>query len=258
MMLVPAGSFVCGASAGDDVEYPSERPPHKVTITRAFYLGKFEVTNGQFKKFDAYHITPEFPVQPDLKFDGPDQPVVAVDWAKAHAFCERFGLRLPTDAEWEYACRAGTSTRFPWGDDPDGGKGHANLLNESHKPSGLASLKGFTWDDGFVGTSPVGKFTSSALGLHDMIGNVWEWVADWYVADPAHGVDAVDPDWEDQAAAAKEPSYVWGGVEQKPPFRILRGGSCACDWYLCRSSFRGGFPPTLRNNDIGFRVAKTP
>ena len=144
---------------------------------------------------------------------------------------------LPTEAQWEYACRAGTTTAFPWGDSPDYGSGWANAADVSLKKKlTAADWEFFSWDDGFVFTSPAGHFQANALGLYDMNGNVCQWCQDWY--------------GEYKKGAATDPAGPeTGGL------RVQRGGS----WYNppsnCRSAFRRKCDPDKRYDDDGFRVA---
>jgi formylglycine-generating enzyme required for sulfatase activity len=115
-------------------------------------------------------------------------PVTCVSWDDATAFCQWLSredgrtYRLPTEAEWEYACRAGTDTLFFWGDDPDAGEGYLNAADETGTPDGRSWTHKFNFKDGYAATSPVGRFKPNAFGLHDMLGNVWEWCSDWYAA----------------------------------------------------------------------------
>ena len=234
LVLIPAGESTMGSEDGDS----DERPPHRVRITRPFFLGQHEVTVGQFRAFVAdskYRTDAEkegddetwrsaFPSQTD------EHPVVCVTWDDAVAFCqwlsrkEGKAYRLPTEAEWEYACRAGTQTRYSFGDDAKGLSEHAwflaNSLSQAHA---------------------VGGKKPNAWGLYDMHGNVSEWVADWY----AGAYDGPSP--------RTDPPGAPSGT-----MRVMRGGS-----WLGRPPFqcsvsREGLPPTERKNLIGFRIARTP
>jgi formylglycine-generating enzyme required for sulfatase activity len=145
---------------------------------------------------------------------------------------------LPTEAQWEYACRAGTKTAYPWGDNPDDGKGWANAADQSLKKK-IPNQKDwsfFSWDDGFVFTAPVGSFKANAFGLYDMNGNAWQWCQDRY-GDYEKGA-ATDPTGADT-----------GG------FRVLRGGSWSSTPGDCRSASRCMDPPDYRIALNGIRVA---
>ena len=150
MLLVPAGSFSMGRSPDDAQAYPDESPAHTVTLSSAFYMGRYEVTQQQW--FDRVGRNPSY-------FKGPiTLPVESVSWDDARTYCEAHGMRLPSEAEWEYACRAGTTTprygdvdEIAWNAVNSGGTTHA-----------------------------VGGKLANAWGFHDMLGNVWEWTADRY------------------------------------------------------------------------------
>lgn len=271
LALIPAGEFLMGSADDDKDALSDEKPQHTVRLTKAFYLGKYEVTVGQFRAFvratgyqtDAeksdgmYSYNPDngkFEKQKDRNWTNPgltqtdDHPVIGVSHNDAVAFCQWLSkqegktYRLPTEAEWEYACRGKTTTRYQHGDDPEGLAKVGNVADASAK----AKFPDWTWpikaDDGFIFTAPVGKFRPNAFGLYDMHGNVWEWCHDWYDSDYYKGEEAkVDPQ----------------GPLKGATLRVLRGGS----WFLrpryVRSSDRGRFTPDNRNFNIGFRVART-
>jgi formylglycine-generating enzyme required for sulfatase activity len=263
MILVAPGEFVMGSSpeeaarvaarmknAGWYSNSPvSESPPRRTTITKAFYLGAHEVTLGQFRAFveatgytteaerdgkgadgrvsGKWATRPEFNWR-EMGYDRGDEfPVVNVTWADAAAFCawlskkEARPCRLPTEAEWEYACRAGTSTRFYWGDDE-------SVRNE------------YAWTGGNSGGGPhpVGKLKPNAWGFHDMLGNVYEYCSDYFVAKPYDPAQPVDPKGP---ADGKE----W----------VVRSVSWGTDPQHARCAFRGGAPAGHRNMRDGFRVA---
>jgi formylglycine-generating enzyme required for sulfatase activity len=237
LVLIPAGEFLMGSpddnqNAGDD-----EKQQHRVRITRPFYLGVHEVTQGQYREVTGANPS---------DFQGSDDlPVEHVSWDEAIAFCNKLseheglkpyyrvgggaplggdGYRLPTEAEWEYACRAGSTTRFSFGDDE-------------------ARLGEYAW---FVGNSdskthPVGQKRPNAFGLYDMHGNVWEWCWDGYEAKSYAGSPGADPLGPSQAAA-----------------RVIRGGGWIIEPRLARSTYRYGFSPEYRKFDLGFRVARSP
>ena len=204
------------AAAGSD-----EKPAHPVTLTKPFYLGKFEVTQEQYQQ-----VTGQNP----SNFKGQDNPVEQVSWDDAQEFCKRLSakmqrtVRLPTEAEWEYSCRGGTRTTYYSGDTEK-------------------DLKRVAWYDANAKntTHPVGEKEQNVFGLYDMHGNVWEWCQDGYGDDYYSKSSTEDP----QGPAI-------GAV------RVLRGGSWFIDPGGCRSAFRSGTDPDDRYDVIGFRVAVAP
>jgi len=253
----------------DSIE--SERPAREVTLDHVFFIGKYEVSRAEFRQFveDVDYLTEaerngggsqgwdaekrEFRKDQSFTWKRPgiaqtdDHPVVHVSWNDAQLFCrwlsERRGgtlmgrrLRLPSEAEWEYVCRAGSVTRFSFGDDPE-------LLPENGNVGDATAKKEFrNWDtihgeDGFVFTSPVGKFRPNAFGLFDLHGNVWEWCEDWY--GPYDTLPLTDPIRTERAT---------------DDARILRGGSWFTKPGSCRSASRLRFVPYYRSAYFGFRV----
>ncbi|MEI7700418.1 MAG: SUMF1/EgtB/PvdO family nonheme iron enzyme [Planctomycetia bacterium] len=220
LVRIPAGEFQMGSrTSGRE----NERPVHPVRISKDFLIGRYPVTNAQYgeylKSAGSSVKAPQY--WGDRRFNQPEQPVVGVSWIDAKGFCDWAGCRLPTEAEWEYACRAGTTTDFSFGDDPQ-------------------QLDQFGWygDNSYGQTQPVGTKQPNGFGLHDMHGNVWEWCEDFYGTYSAE--------------STVDPSGPKTGVG-----RVLRGGS----WYyradLCRSSVRLHDRPDYRLILIGFRVART-
>jgi formylglycine-generating enzyme required for sulfatase activity len=215
LVLIPKGTFT--------------RENSLVTISRDYYLGVYEVTQSQYEK--VMGTNPSY-FQGDnvANVDSSNHPVEMVSWEEAVEFCKRLSelpeekaagrvYRLPTEAEWEYACRAGTTTKYSFGDD-DGQLGkYAWYVGHSNRK-----------------THPFGEKKSNAWGLSDMHGNVWEWCSDWY--DEYH------------EGAVSDPSGPKAGV-----YRVYRGGSWGHEAALCRSSFRFRGPPTIRLSNCGFRVA---
>lgn len=268
LALIPAGKFMMGSPVTEK-DRDKDETQHEVTISKPFYMGITHVTVDQFAAFvkdSGYKTDAEkegWSVGLEIKdgtltlkkvdgcswrnpsFDQKgDHPVVQVSWNDARAFCGWLSKKsgktvvLPTEAQWEYACRAGTQTAYPWGDNPDDGEGWANCVDQSLKkklPNGTEAWTFFNWDDGFVFTSPVASFKANTFGLHDMIGNAWQWCQDRY------------GDYE--KAAATDPAGADTGGR-----RVLRGGSWHFNPWDCRSGFRLGSFPVLRFGYYGFRV----
>jgi formylglycine-generating enzyme required for sulfatase activity len=178
-----------------------------------------------------------------------DHPVVDVSWIDAVAFCQwlskKEGKRyhLPTEAQWEYACRAGTQTAYPWGENPDDGAVWANGCDQSAKQT-FNLFPPFNWTDGYLYTSPVGAFRANAWGLHDMIGNALEWCNDWYDQYPGEGSADIEQ------AVTVDPTGPAQGEQH-----VLRGGAFVYGPRQSRSAFRGRNWPDFRNFYIGFRVS---
>jgi len=214
MVLVPAGEFTMGSEGG----YPAEKPAHRVKITRPFYMGRYEVTVKQWKKFLSeakYRWKKNY-----SKYSpGDNYPIVCVSYRDAQAFCEWAGLSLPTEAQWEYACRAGTTTSYSFGD--------RLTVEANHSGAGMKEKWRYC--------CPVGSLRPNRWGLYDMHGNVWEWCADWY-----DGYQAGE-----QADPAGPP---------KGKQRVLRGGSWSSFGDDCRSSSRSSGRADDRAGYYGFRV----
>ncbi len=248
MVLVPGGSFVMGSPEGEPGRRPDEGPAGEVAVSGPFYVAATEVSNGQFTavmgKSPAVH--------PRRRRNPGQTPVDSVTWDEAAEFCRRltakepdrragWGYRLPTEAEWEYACRAGTTTPFWSGDKLVLGRGGIfDLDKDQREKSGLGEA-----DPGQAAVEkyppfPVGSTTPNPFGLSDTHGNVWEWCADYYA-----------PDYADRAATdPKGPA--------KGELRVLRGGSWKESAARCRSAARRGLSPTAREDDVGFRVVYAP
>lgn len=176
---------------------------------------------------------------------GDDHPVVNVSHNDALAFCawlsrkEGQTYRLPTEAEWEYACRAGTTTRYDHGDDPEGLSEVGNVEDATAK-SKFSSFVTIAGRDGYVFTAPVGKYKANGFGLYDMHGNVWEWCADWY-----------DENYY-EASPVDDPTGPTGGS-----YRVIRGGSWINVASHCQAAYRRRRVPSYRNYDLGFRLARS-
>ena len=227
IVLIPAGSFDMGMPASEAGRYDDEGPVHRVTIGQSFYLGKYHVTRGQYGAFArATGRNVEDPFFPQTD----DHPVVEVSWNDAVAYAAwlsqrtRQRYRLPTEAEWEYAARAGTRTAYYWGDQI--GRGNADC-------DGCGSQ----WDD--KQTAPVGSFRPNAFGLYDMAGNAWQWVQDCYV---------------DYNSAPRD-GYAY--ETDSCSSRMLRGGSWRSIPGSLRAGNRNALGPGVRYVYNGFRVART-
>ncbi|MCQ4162793.1 formylglycine-generating enzyme family protein [Roseomonas sp. GC11] len=235
-LRIPAGNFLMG-SPDSDREAPSmERPQHRVTISRPFYIGRFELTQAQWialigsSPFDRDRSNPYYNL-PGMaaRITKPDHPA-NISWHDAQEFIARLNekeggpaYRLPTEAEWEYAARAGSQTRYSFGDN-------------------TADLDGYAWYGGNFatgGSHPVGQKLPNAWGLYDVHGNVWEWVQDWF----------------DQAYYARSPTIDPQGPETGTR-RVVRGGSWHNTGDGWRSAARRDYVPDYRGISIGIRLVR--
>jgi sulfatase modifying factor 1 len=216
---IPAGTFQMGCSDGDKECYEDEKPPHMVQISRDFWIGQTEVTVDAFQLFGSENAVRMPPDQKGDKF-----PVMSVLWDEADAYCKWAGGRLPTEAEWEYAARGGTTT-VRYGDLNAIAWTNANSEHMVHE---------------------VAKKQPNAYGLYDMLGNVWEWTADWYGSKYYEGSPSVDP----KGPPAGDTLALRGA---NLPVRVLRGGAWIGYPGVARASYRYWFIPSLRVANIGFR-----
>ena len=223
MILIPGGKFIMGSNERWDDE-----APEYIESVEKFYIDRYEVTNTEYKKFTydtkretPYHWRPNGKIPKNKK----NHPVIYVNWHDANAYCKWKGKRLPSEQEWEKAARGETGNIYPWG--------NAWAIDKSNHP-----YKGST------GTEPVGSYPNgkSPYGLHDMSGNVWEWVDSFYLPHPGNDINR---------------------GEYGRDKRVLKGGS----WFDCLSygcglsapTFnRSFFTPEVKNNSFGFRCAKSP
>jgi formylglycine-generating enzyme required for sulfatase activity len=213
MVLIPAGTLQMGNATG----HADEKPVHAVSLS-AFYIDKYEVT---FNQYDAFCIATGRTLPSDSGWGRGIRPVINVSWDDAKAYCDWKGKRLPTEAEWEYACQGGGTGNWCFG-------------------STEATLANYAWysiNSGSM-THPVGEKTANAWGLHDMHGNVWEWCSDWYDG----GYYALSP--------ATNPQGPTSGT-----YRVLRVGSWSDIADDCRSARRYGYNPIYNSSNLGFRVA---
>jgi formylglycine-generating enzyme required for sulfatase activity len=225
MQQLPAGSFLMGDAEADFGD-ADERPVHPVSV-RGFHIARHAVT---FAQYDAYTDATGRPRAADAGFGRARQPVVDVSWEDAQSFIqwlnERSGLhyRLPSEAEWEYAARAGSTAHFPWGE------GYvAGLANGAGTPEG----------DRYAHAAPVGSFPPNVWGLYDMVGNVEQWTADCYS--------------ESYAGAPQDGS---AADDEHCAQRVRRGGSWGLAPWFLRADYRNSADPRLRSDAIGFRIAR--
>jgi len=228
MVWIPAGTFIMGSHERELDRQFDEGPQHEVTLTQGFWLDRYEVTKRQW---EAVMGTRPWE-RPGHGFVEPDSPAVHVSWNDAQAFIDVLNAltgetyRLPTEAQWEYACRAGIPTRFYWGDD-----------------LAYTAIDDYAWWEGcllgFDGpcAHTVGLKSPNAWGLFDMSGNVWEWCQDWAGSYPG------------------EPTQDPGGPATGFD-RVVRGGGADGHGQRCRSASRACFPPDASDNRIGFRLAR--
>ena len=227
MVVIPAGSFTMGSPDTEKGRSSDESPQHTVTLPKAFAIGQNEVT---FDDYDRYAKATGKKLPDDRGWGRGQRPVINVSWQDAQAYAawlsQQTGhaYRLPTEAEWEYAARAGTTTAYWWGDDL--GKNHAN-----------GGGGGSEWDG--KQTAPAGSFAANPWGLRDTAGNVWEWVADC---------------WHDNYQGAPSDGSAWQGAADCD--RGVRGGSWYYNPQYLRSAFRVRYGPFAAYNNLGFRLAR--
>jgi len=223
MLWVKPGTFEMG-SPSSEKDRDDDETPHAVTLTEGYWLGKHEVTQAQWEKVMGSNLS---------RYKGGDRPVETVSWTEVTSFCAKLtaseraagrlpaGMtyQLPTEAQWEYACRAGTKTAFSFG----------NSLTSSQ-----ANIRG-----GPRETTDVGKYPANAWGVHDMHGNVYEWCADWYEEYPT--------------GTARDPVGPAVGSG-----RVIRGGSWFRTADYARSAYRAGIGPASSSNRLGFRLSLRP
>ncbi|NJL64727.1 MAG: formylglycine-generating enzyme family protein [Methylacidiphilales bacterium] len=245
MVLIKGGTFTMGAPETEEGSNDDERPQHKVTVP-TFFMGKYSVTQAQWEFVASLpQVNRELKSDPSY-FKGENRPVEQVSWFEAVEFCDRLTqhtkrpYRLPSEAEWEYACRAGTTTPFHFGETIT-----TDLANyrgtdkEEYKWSGSygRGSKGIYREE----TTEVGHFgVANAFGLYDMHGNVWEWCAD---------------QWHDNYEEAPTDGSAWiDSNSNNNQSRLLRGGSWYYNPLYCRSAYRYINFPDFVSTDVGFRV----
>jgi formylglycine-generating enzyme required for sulfatase activity len=232
---IPPGTFVMGASEGDPHCFDSERPAHRVTITKGFWLGEAPVTAGSYGR---YAEATGAEMSPQFRDDEDDIPVTNVSWNDAVAYCKWAGGRLPTEAEWEYAARAGTSGPY-YGELDEIAWYGANTGNWKHPAT-----------SGVWGLQPVRLKKPNAFGLYDMLGNVWEWVGDWFSNDYYASSPKEDPRGPEEG-----PIVAGGQFDEEDQYRVLRGGCFDYDLTYARASHRSMATPNDTDGIWGFRCA---
>ena len=240
MVVLPAGSFLMGSTEETDGdERFDDEHQHSVTIDKSFAIGQYPVTNAQYRQFKADH---DSGIDIDINLNGEDQPVVDVSWHDAVAYTEWLreqtgkAYRLPTEAEWEYAARAGTKTRRYWGDDANQACEYANVHDQTSTRTFSFAWSPHDCEDGYAVTSPVGRFKPNEFKLYDMLGNVWEWTCSEY---------------DGNYAGAEKRCQSEGNAR-----RSLRGGSWDDKPRNVRSANRDRDEPSGRSSFIGFRLAQ--
>jgi sulfatase modifying factor 1 len=219
---IPAGTFTMGSPSYETDRESDQGPQHTVTL-RGFKMSKYEVT---FAQYDAFCDATGRSKPSDNGWGRGTRPVINVDWYDAMAFAEWMGCRLPTEAEWEYACRAGTTSPFNTGSCLSSSQANYDG-NYPYSTCGKGTY--------LQKTMPVGSYAPNARGLYDMHGNAWEWCSDWY------------GDYSSRAQTnPKGPS--------SGSYRVLRGGSWHDHGRYCRSAYRGINVPSSRYYGIGFRL----
>lgn len=241
---VPGGCFLMGSPTSEKGRDADEGPVHEVCLD-GFWMSRTEVTNGQFRKFDPAHDSKDFKGH---SLGGDGQPVVYVSWYDAQNFAQwlqaqnggQYRFRLPTEAEWEFAARAGKDDSRAWGDDPSRACVFENVADR-------AASKMWGWedihecDDGYATTAPVGSFQANAYGLFDLLGNVWEWCDDVYGVDSYIRHERKNPVVRNGSGAAD---------------RVIRGGYWHAGPSGIRVADRGSGLPDAMNDDLGFRLVR--
>jgi formylglycine-generating enzyme required for sulfatase activity len=228
LVVIPAGEFSMGSPEGEEGRHADEGPRHRVRIGRRFAIGRCPVT---FEEYERFCEATQREKPADQDWGRGRRPVINVAYGDARAYVAWLSLqtgkayRLPSEAEWEYACRAGTTTRYSFGDS--------------------IAPKDANYSESRLGrTSEVGAYPANPWGLRDMHGNVWEWVED---------------DWHDSYEGAPDDGSAWKEAESDSPNRrfAARGGSWGSDPRGCRSACRSSDGAGDRDGDLGFRVART-
>ncbi len=275
LVKIPQGEFLMG-SPDTEIGYPArflerfgdaikrkggsfrpdnEDPQHLVQIARGFYMSKYEITCSQFRQYRPefrkmpHHIGPISGNKTTVVLDKYNQPA-GVSLNEAMEFCkwlsDKTGLkvRLPSEAEWEYACRAGTQTRFYWGDSEEEAGKYANLADKAYETASPGNLYTLNTDDGNVGLAPVGQYMPNGFGLYDMIGNITEWVQGVY-SENAHSIDPNNKSFDVNNKGENQEIYIRGGCWKGE----VTHSRCASRWKASQDSVSN----TLHSY-TGFRI----
>jgi formylglycine-generating enzyme required for sulfatase activity len=248
MIWISPGTFTMGSPTNEAERGPNDETQHTVTLSRGFYMGKYLVTQGDYMALISSN--PSFFVATNGYIQNTNRPVEKVTWYDASNYCAQltqketlagrlptgWSYRLPAESEWEYACRAQTTTAFYYGNtlrsgmaNFDGTSEYDSVQGTINNPSGINPAQ----------TTVVGSYEANAWGLSDICGNVFEWCGDWYGTYPSGNI--TDPQ---------------GPVTGT--YRVVRGGSLSFQGAVCRSAFRGDTDPTLAYSNYGFRVVLAP
>jgi formylglycine-generating enzyme required for sulfatase activity len=218
---IPSGTYTMGSDT-NEVGRSNDETQHQITLN-AFKMSKYEIT---FEQYDLFCVATNREKPDDKGWGRGNRPVMNVSWDDANAFAKWMGCRLPTEAEWEYACRAGTKTPFNSG---------ISLKSTQLNFDTNYFKSNFTEGENKDKTLPVGSFSPNTWGLYDMHGNVWEWCSDWY--------------GDYLTTIQNNPKGPISGSN-----RVIRGGCWLPNTYFCRSAYRYSYPPDRSNFSIGFRI----
>ncbi|MFT5524438.1 MAG: sulfatase modifying factor 1 [Pirellulaceae bacterium] len=243
LVHIPTGTFTMGSTRSEAERVDTEER-HEVTITKSFYMGVYEVKQSEYMAVGQ--------TENKSRFKGDDNPVENVEWKLAKIFCDRLSARpqekkaartyrLPTEAEWEYACRAGTSTAFNLGE---------SLASSQANFNGKYPAGGAKPDEYLRRSTKVGSYKPNAFGLYDMHGNVAEWCSDWYA--PDYYLDS--PDNDPLGPPVGVVSTKFDNFGKQNYFVVVRGGCWVDDGRGCRSAYRFRAMPNTQYRLIGFRV----
>ena len=241
VIIVPAGQFIMGAD-GEDGREDDEAPARTVTIAQPFALGKYEVT---FDEWDACVAAGACEKAADEAWGRGRRPVINVDFAQVNVYTQWLSAKtgkqyaLPSEAQWEYAAQAGRSQGTFWGGNQARACEYANVYDTLAKTKLMFDWAVFPCADGYTETAPVGTFAPNAFGLHDMLGNVWEWVADCY-----------------RPSYARAPTDGRAVTADTCMKRVSRGGSWNIFPAWVRTGYRYGLMGGLRASNLGFRVMR--